>query len=394
MRPGKREGRTDRLMAAAAAAVLGLAACTDVTQGAADAGALDKDVIFLHGDAGRDATTDVRADTATTADTTGDTAAALDAVVDTHADVATTPDTVADTAADTVADTAPTPDAAGDTGMDTVTDAVTDAVAVPDAVPDVVPIPDTAVDTAVDAAPDVSSDVAPDPALVGCADGTREGFLHVNQYPLLAACTGAWDIPGIHHPEGPACGREAGNDGLNTLGQGCNVEDLCAAGWHVCLGKTDVLMRNETGCDGIMTGAVSPAFFLARTSSTGAFNCAPDAIGEPVSENDLFGCGDLGCKATVDTCAPLTQASHDLCKTLKNMPGCSCTWNADGTDVKCSPSSGGCGWCKPLDYWNLYTGVTHPDAWDCGTDTSNEAVNVIKSQPDQQGGVLCCQDMQ
>jgi len=238
---------------------------------------------------------------------------------------------------------------------------------------------------------------------VGCSDATREAFLDIDFYPLIAACNGAWDIPGIHN-ETPACDRQAGNSGENPLGEGCNVTDLCAEGWHVCLGKMDVTYRSPTGCDGIMVGAESPAFFLTRTSSTGAFNCSPDAMGSLTTVNDIFGCGDLGCPATADTCAPLTLGSHDGCKSLKSLGNCSCAFlgeldpsdasyeEGNMTDVKCSPSSGGCGWCKPLNYWNYALSIALPDVWDCGGYGSTEANDVIKTDPNRQGGVLCCKD--
>ncbi len=244
-----------------------------------------------------------------------------------------------------------------------------------------------------------------DPSAVGCSDGTREGFVHVGAYPLLAGCGGAWDIPGIHN-EVPACERRAGNDGEQSDGVGCNVTDLCAEEWHVCLGRDDVAYRSPKGCEEAMIDAESPAFFLARTSSTGAFNCAPDTIGSPTSVNDLFGCGDLGCPIDQASCAPLDRGSHDLCKGIRNKPTstCECYFlgelspsdasyvEGDFETVKCAPSSGGCGWCLPLDYWNKKLGVTHPDAWECGTNGQQEANNAVKNYPDQQGGVLCCRD--
>ena len=244
-----------------------------------------------------------------------------------------------------------------------------------------------------------------DPLFVGCSDGSREGFLNMGVYPLIAACGGAWDVPGIHN-DVPACNREAGNSGLNAEGIGCNVTDLCAEQWHVCLGRDDVDYRSPLGCVEIMDGALSPAFFLVRTSSTGAMNCAPDTIGEPTSINDLFGCGDLGCPANEASCEPLQVASHDLCKSIKNKPtsNCACYFpgELDPSDPKykagdfenvfCQPSSGGCGWCKPLDYYNKMYDMSHPDAWNCGTNTTQEAIHVVKSFPEQQGGVLCCQD--
>jgi hypothetical protein len=204
----------------------------------------------------------------------------------------------------------------------------------------------------------------------------------------------------------------------------------------VCLGAADVHQRSEAGCDGIMEGAQSPAFFVARTSSIGSFFCAPDTIGEPESENDLFGCGDLGCptkqfvcegnltqfnqtKCDPDDpaacganapciegpCNPLTLGSHDLCKSIKNKPGCNCHFlgelptadpdyvEGDMVNVKCLPNSGGCGWCKPLNYWSKFLGETIEDAWNCGSETTLEANYVVKTSPDRQGGVLCCRDL-
>lgn len=279
----------------------------------------------------------------------------------------------------------------------------------------------------------------------GCSDGTREGFLHLASYPNLSACGGAWDIPGIHNVD-PACSRDSGNDGVNPLGLGCNVTDLCAEGWHVCLGKDDVLAHNSTGCDGIMNCAESPAFFVVRTSSIGAFYCAPDTIGDPASQNDLFGCGDLGCPTKPYVCEgtltpnsqtkcvqgepctncasgqecldgsdciegpcyPLGLGSHDFCKSLKNKPtsNCQCYFagelpptnskyvEGDMETVVCEPGSSGCGWCKPLDYWNKKLGVTLADNWDCGSQSTQEALNVVKTDPYTQGGVLCCKSFE
>jgi len=97
----------------------------------------------------------------------------------------------------------------------------------------------------------------------GCADGTREGFVDDKEFPKIAACSGAWDVKGIHHGK-PKCGRKAGNTGTNKAGKGCNVEDLCADGWRVCYGKADVLSRNPEGCSRIMEGVKEPGFFLSK----------------------------------------------------------------------------------------------------------------------------------
>ena len=280
---------------------------------------------------------------------------------------------------------------------------------------------------------------AVNPSKVGCSDGTREGFLDQEVYPKIAACGGAWTIPGIHNTQA-ACNDESGNTGVNPMGEGCNVTDLCAENWHVCYGKVDVLTRNPLGCGGCMDGAPSPAFFLARTSSVGAFNCSQDStlFGGPGTSNDLFGCGNLGCPTTQGDCAsgsgkcdpgepcatcaegfcadgsvcdpgvcyPLDRGSHDLCKALRNKPTSSCACYfageldpadpkyqaGDMTTVVCQPTSGGCGWCLPLDYWAKKLGAPQADLWDCGTNTTEEANNVVKTDPYSQGGVLCCSD--
>jgi hypothetical protein len=214
----------------------------------------------------------------------------------------------------------------------------------------------------------------PSPKVVGCADGTREGFSPPAKHPMIAACDGAWDQPGIFDMP-VLCNREAGNDGKNAAGKGCTVSDLCAEGWHVCHGKDDVITSNphggplEQGCEGVMDGATSPVFFTTQMSSTGAFECSTAAD----ATNDLFGCGDLGCDFTSNPtvkalCAPLVMSSHDLCKGLRNDLGCG-------------------DWCNHLGKYPALT-----NAWDCGQDSTQEALHVTKTQADQQGGVLCCRD--
>ncbi len=266
----------------------------------------------------------------------------------------------------------------------------------PDSAPPDKALPDKAPDTL---APDLGP---PGPKTLGCADGTREGFIDHLKYPRIAACAGAWAIKGAHNTT-PACKRQAGNSGKIPKGTGCNVTDLCAGGWHVCYGKVDVLSRNPKGCVNIMDGAKGPAFYLARTSSTGAFNCSQDStkFGGPGTSNDLFGCGDLGCKMKQGTCTvggktcdplkdcagcakgskcangstckpgpcfPLTTASHDLCKGLRNDKGCG-------------------SWCN-----HLGKHAKLKNTWNCGSSSTLEANNVLKVDPAVQGGVLCCED--
>lgn len=236
---------------------------------------------------------------------------------------------------------------------------------------------------------------APVPEIVGCSDGTREGFTDLIRFNNLAACGGAWTVPGIHHNV-PACERKSGNTGTNSAGTGCNLEDLCAEGWHVCLGRGDVMTRSDYGCDGILDGvnANEPALFITRTSSTGSLQCDPDTVGVPLNMNDIFGCGNFGCYATGSECDPLKLSSHNLCDALRN--SCGCKRNTNGT-VTCSNTSGYCagnGIGHSIDYFSALNGKTYAPAWDCGKDSSGlqEARDIVKSLPDQQGGVMCCKD--
>ena len=310
-------------------------------------------------------------------------------------------DALADAAADIGSDTGSLPDASAvdvqggdlaDTGA--TQDGIADVA--PDVVPDIVPdiAADIAPDLAPDLGPDLAQDIAPDlgldpvdveadiaaedvplsPAKAGCADGSREGFADTKLFAAIAACGGAWDQAGIFNMP-VKCNREAGNDGKNAPGIGCTVSDLCAQGWHVCYGKDDVVYRNGDGCLGVLNGVgttngkLNPVFFTSQMSSTGAFECKSGAD----ASNDLFGCGNLGCdftgNATVKAlCAPLSMSSHDQCKGLRNDLGCG-------------------DWCNHL---GKYPGL--PNSWNCGSDTTKEALNVKKTNADQQGGVLCCLD--
>ena len=315
-----------------------------------------------------DAGSDIVADPV--ADTVADTVPDAGGVADAGTDLDAAAETVFDAAADTALgpDTGSVAEPPADAGAPADVDAAADASAPADS--------EVVADGAVDSAADVSADTAADtaaPAQIGCSDGAREGFLDKTKYPLVAGCTGAWDIPGIHKGA-PACGRKAGNTGSNAAGKGCNVEDLCADSWHVCYGAKDLKERNPLGCAGILDdGGQSPAFFLARSSSTGAFNCSQDStkFGDPGTSNDLFGCGDLGCGIdfkTYPTCDPLNRASHDICKGLRNDLGCG-------------------DWCSHLGKF-----AGQKNTWDCGKNTTNEANVVVKVDPLVQGGVLCCAD--
>jgi hypothetical protein len=111
------------------------------------------------------------------------------------ADAATTP------AEDTGADTATADSATADGQADAATASI-----------DAAPSGPVAACSDSDSGPTATSDPAE-----GCADGTREGLEDSAAYPDVAACAGTW---------------------TGTVDQ---AQDLCAGGWHVCLGSEPAL---------------------------------------------------------------------------------------------------------------------------------------------------------
>ncbi|MDC0711508.1 choice-of-anchor A family protein [Stigmatella sp. ncwal1] len=218
----------------------------------------------------------------------------------------------------------------------------------------------------------------------GCADGQREGFTDVASYPNIAGCGGAWTVPGVslfapaeapdcpgmvpQDTRNPACGRGAGDDGSNRSGAGCNVADLCAPGWHVCLDANDVQRASVSGCGGATKPSDPPLFFLTRQSSTGCGACATGtrvdaactsrtcAVGclqtEHVS-NDVFGCGNYG-SIPSGACNPLNRFSENLCQGIASQGwACNLPGSADDTGycetfavVHSNPSTGGVACCR------------------------------------------------
>ena len=93
-------------------------------------------------------------------------------------------------------------------------------------------------DDAADARMDMGIIVSP----IGCSDGTREAFTNMGTHPNIAGCSGGFSVAGVttQNSMSPQCNRGAGNSSGNTFGNGCSVEDLCAAGWHVCTSSAEV----------------------------------------------------------------------------------------------------------------------------------------------------------
>jgi hypothetical protein len=189
---------------------------------------------------------------------------------------------------------------------------------------------------------------------VGCADGQREGFVDTTAYPDIAGCSGAWTIPGVslfapaaapacpgltpQDTRHPACDRDAGDDSRdNADGIGCNVADLCAPGWHVCLDANEVESASGAGCMGATRPTDPALLFVTRQSSNGCGVCAtgtrttPDCDSlactagclqtEQISD-DVFGCGNYG-PVPGGSCGPLDRYSQDLCDAIASW-GWSC----------------------------------------------------------------------
>jgi hypothetical protein len=139
--------------------------------------------------------------------------------------------------------------------------------------------------------------------MIGCSDGSREGFVEPGAWQNIAGCAGAWSLPGLQNARArtPQCGRAAGDNGMNPRGTNCSVADLCAEGWHVCEDADDVAASSPTGCE-----SASPlgyaAFFVVRGGATWGGVCGPDREWS----NDLHGCGSYG-RAESQDCWPLSR---------------------------------------------------------------------------------------
>lgn len=99
-----------------------------------------------------------------------------------------------------------------------------------------------------------------DPTVVGCSDGTREGFINTNSYASIASCAGTWDRQSLRASStGASCGNDLGK---------CTVPaDACATGWHVCMAN---------GWPSDLTGRVSAEDCHSGGAGTGRFMGASD----------------------------------------------------------------------------------------------------------------------
>ncbi len=225
-----------------------------------------------------------------------------------------------------------------------------------------------------DADADADTDPGPPPPPEGCSDGTREGYLSIAIYPRIAACAGGFSVPGVTRADlVPTCGRVAGNDSTNAEGAGCSAADLCAQGWRVCQGASEVADRAADGClQAVPAGAPDKSLlFIVAQASSGGLTC--DTSG---GDDDVFGCGNLGVALTPGgPCAPLDRAL------ASNVAG-SCSFN------EAEPPLGP--WtCGATADSNLHEGALVSKY---GCPQSSCAYNSQPVSNWDKGGVLCCRD--
>lgn len=208
---------------------------------------------------------------------------------------------------------------------------------------------------------------------IGCADGTREAFTDRDTFPDIAACAGAWSIPGVF-PAVPRSTTAAcatlGNSSTTAPvnGEGCASSNLCAAGWHVCYGGE---LRRRTLGQGCLAAVFPPgSFFAASVSGPGCFRCAlrtNTVTGDrctraaclnvcsmcslqcresPELTNDLFGCGTEGYIAPTE-CDGLERTPGNNCETLPNTPWrCNGLFTESSVVTKVGPENGGVLCCR------------------------------------------------
>jgi hypothetical protein len=208
----------------------------------------------------------------------------------------------------------------------------------------------------------------------GCADGDREGYQDWSAYPDIAGCSGGWSVGGITRSDlAPTCGHGAGDDSWNAEGDGCSAADLCAAGWHVCEGKTEVAEKAGSCDDAVPWGTPDKSLLFAVQQHSDNGSVCDDGTS---NGNDIFGCGNLGTDLSSDkNCGVLN-------KVIASMNSGSCGYN------EAEPSHGP--WeCFGGDDSHYHEGelVTKKGCW--GSSCSYDGNPVGNSD---KGGVLCCRD--
>jgi hypothetical protein len=175
-----------------------------------------------------------------------------------------------------------------------------------------------------------------DPAIIGCADGQREGFADLTRHKRIAGCLASWE--GSKSLRDKPTGKPCGDD----KGVCVSPADSCAKGWHVCgyNGKNDDLKRHTTA--NACNKESGPGKFVAAQSHGQTEDLCPPA---PTAET-VFPCMDSGICSEPVCCG-------DACQFGKCRDG----------------------------VWRGQTKISLGKAEGCGSVTS-----------ERNGGVLCCYD--
>jgi hypothetical protein len=200
----------------------------------------------------------------------------------------------------------------------------------------------------------------------GCADGTREAFTNTTTFPRIAACSGAWSLPGIF-PAIPASTLAACETSGNSStlapanGANCASSNLCARGWHICNGGEVMPRTSNLGC--VATTDYPPGtFYAAAVSGTGcglcglrsgtltgsactSSSCAVNCIETGDLNNDFFGCGSLGA-SNPGACDGLNRFSNNNCISLRAPWACGGATQESRTVTKSGPAAGGVLCCR------------------------------------------------
>lgn len=182
----------------------------------------------------------------------------------------------------------------------------------------------------------VESERDGDPAVVGCADGQREGFADLNKFPTIAGCLGVWD--GEMNLRKGKTSKTCGDD----LDVCSSPADVCAPGWHLCARNGDYHDLADRISDKQCLEDAGPGKFVAAISHVKKKGECPD----PPADNTRYPCLDEGFGAEPVCCG-------------------------EGCRV---------GGCKNA-VWEGNTAISVGKAEGCSTVSS-----------ERNGGILCCKD--
>ena len=130
---------------------------------------------------------------------------------------------------------------------------------------------------------DVGPNRRSDAPTVSARDSSMSPRIRTSQAAAVGGpCRGSWPVTRRSRPRAPGSRSRTprarrdgggGDDGNTPRGEGCNVSDLCAAGWHVCTTAGEIALHSRNGCNGATRDGDPPLFFASRQSSTGCACC-------------------------------------------------------------------------------------------------------------------------